>query len=795
METLLRNIGYSIRSLARTPGFTLTVVLTLALGIGANSAVFSAIDAVLLQSLPFPDADRLVLVTQTEERSNASGTSPVRLEDWNELSSSFEAITGYSIEDSSETTGEYPERVRKAEVAPRFLDVWGTSPALGRGFTPDEYVPGGTRAVLISDRYWRNRFAADPAVLTRTLRLNGQPYAIVGVMPPGFLFPDRGVDIWNPDWSLSTIDPPQQRYLVWYTGIARLKPGVTIEQARADLGLVQARLAEEFPDTDRGIGVQIAPLKDAIVAGTSSSLWLLFGAVSLLLLIACTNIAALLLSRAARREQEVAVRISLGASRAAIGVQLLTESAVLAFAGAALGLLVAVGASAVFRAIAPDLPRLNEIGVDVRILAYTVCAAVVVALACGVLPAVRGAREGSLSRSSRGQVVARHSLQWLLVGVQVALSVALLTGAGLLLRSFEALSRVDPGFDPSQVLAFRISADWAEGQDYEGVIARINGTIDALNTVPGVEATATAAWLPGVPGENLTEVEIEQGRADSEPRVLVERRSVSPGYFEAMSIPLLAGELCDLPADRSSARQVMVSRGFATRYFADRPLVGLQLAFNTPPDMLRIAGVVGDARDRGMDREPVPTVYNCFSAPTVFPWFLVRTSGDPRTAFGSIRERIKEIEPLRSVYEMALLEERIGDAYSQNRLRTFLSTLFAVTALLLACLGVYGTLNYVVSLRRREVSLRIALGALARNIVSQFLLKALRVIAIACVAGLALSFAFARALTGMLYGVSPSDPATLSGVVIIVMAVGVLAALLPAVRAARVDPMQVLREE
>jgi predicted permease len=801
MEALMRHVRYSIRVLSRAPGFTATVVLTLALGIGANSAVFSAIDAVLLKPLPFPDGDRLMRVTQLQD-SAETPIAPVRLEDWNRLDSAFEAITGYYTSDLSDASGELPERLRTAMVAPRFLDVLGSSPALGRGFSAGEHEAGASPAVLISDRYWRNRLGADPDVLGTVWRPGETAYSIVGVMPASFAVPDRDVDLWFP---VPVVDSPftefqSAREYTWYTGIGRLTPGVTLEQARADLGVVQAQLGEQYPDTDRDIGVRIEPLKDTVVGAVRGSLWLVFGAVSVLLLIACTNIAALLLSRASRREQEIAVRLSLGATRSVVICQMLAETAVLVLAGAAAGLLVAAGILAALQNFGPDLPRLAEVAIDVRMLLYTIVSAVIVGLLCGLFPAVRSVNAGSLSRAGRTQVSARHSLQWLLVGVQVALSVTLLAGAGLLLRSFEELSRVDPGFDPARVLTFRVSGSYAETLDYDRLVQRINGTLDELRALPGVETAASSMTLPGMPGEFQREFELVEGRSETEPPMIAEAQVVAPAYFDALRIPLLAGELCRRPVDaaiqRGAAGEVMVNRRFADRYLQGRSVIGLQLSstiFGTGSG--RIVGIVGDAREIGIDREPVATVYGCFSAPDPAPWFLVRTSGDPPAVVGAIRRTIRAIEPQRSVYAIAPLEQRIGDAFAQDRLRTLLLVLFAVTALSLACLGIYGTLSYVVSLRRREVGLRVALGALSRNIVSQFVLKALRVVGVGCVAGLALSFAFTRLLSGMLYGVSPSDPITLSGVVVVVAAVAVLAALIPATRASRIDPMQALREE
>jgi putative ABC transport system permease protein len=792
-DGLLRNLRYAVRTLARTPGFTAAVVLTLALGIGANTAVFSAIDAVLLQPLPFPDGDRLMRLRQTQEGTAETNIAPVRLEDWHRLNSTFEGITGHLMENVSETSGDLPERVRRATVTARFLDVWGVAPSLGRGFTPDEHQSGGPSAVVISDRYWRRRFGADPNLAGKSVHIGNASFPIVGVMPASFLFPDREVDLWFPAKLSKQL--AQVRYATWYVGIGRLKPGVTLDQARSNLAAVQAQLGEQYPETDRKIAAEVRPLKEITVSGISASLRLLFGAVSVLLLITCTNIAALLLSRAAQRQQEIAVRLSLGATRATVAAQMLTETGMLALAGSAVGLLVAIGASAAFRSAAIDLPRMDEIALDRRILAYTLSLAVTVTFLCGLLPAIRAARGGLAGVSNeagRRQVSTRNSLQWLLVGAQVALSVTLLAGAGLLVRSVQELSRVNPGFESNRVLTFHMSGSWAEMADRGRLAQRIDGTLEALRALPGVDAAATAIRLPGVPAQYESTFELVEGRRDrrEDARMIAESRVVSPDYFATMRIPVVGGERC-------GPGEVVVNRTFASGYLAGWPsAVGLHLATGdsaSPP--ARIVGIVGDARERGLDRDPGPIVYTCVSAPNPTPYFLVRTHTEPTALAHAVRLKMKELEPSRAVYDIAPLEERIGDAFTQNRLRTMLLVLFAVTALALACVGLYGTLSYVVNLRRREVGLRLALGAARSDIIRQFLVQGLRVAGVACVCGLVLAIASTRALSGMLYGVSPSDPLTLSSVIAIVLVVAALAALIPATRAALVEPMRTLREE
>jgi predicted permease len=795
VETLIRDIRHALRTLARTPAFTITVVLTLALAIGANGAVFSALDAVLFKPLPFPNGDRLMLLSQSAGAAPPGGTAPVRIDDWNRLSSTFDAITGYYVEDVSDATGEIPEMVRRATVDIRFAEVWGIAPLLGREFT-DEDHRGQPTTVVVSERYWRSRLGADPNVVGRQLRIGTATPRVIGVMPASFLFPDRGTDLWVP---LSD-SFKELRSLAWYPGIGRLKPGVTLAEARANLDVVQAQLGAQYQDTDANLRVHVEPYKNGIVAGAGGSLWLLFGAASLLLLIACTNIATLLLTRAAERRREVAVRLSLGARSSRIARERLTETAVLAIAGTAGGLALAYLATGALRALSANVPRLDEIALDGRVVLFTLAAVAVVTLLCGTLPALRSSRgvlAGEIAGGGKAQVSARQLLHWWLVGVQVALSVALLAGAGLLVRSLQELSVVDAGFERGGVLTFRVSGSFADmgGANFQRFQQRYAETMESLSALPGVVSVATALSLPGVPTAFENQYELPAGRVDPEVRVLAEERAVSPSYFATLSIPLVDGALCRMDASASSG-EVLVNKSFVQRYGVGAALVGSRLTRGGALTVAgTIAGVVGDVRERGLDQPPVPTVYFCNLAGRPSPFVLVRTRGDPQAVVGSVRAKMKELEPLRAVFSIASLEEQIDDAFAENRLRTIVLTLFAGAALALACLGLYGTLSYVVSLRRREVGLRVALGALSGAIVAQFVTQALRVVGVACAAGLLLSLAFGRALAGLLFGVSPSDPLTLAGVVVLVVGVATFAAFLPSLRASRIDPMEALREE
>ena len=795
LEATLRNVRLALRGLAKTPGFTATVVLTLAIGIGANSAVFSAIDAVLLRPLPFPRGDELVTLGQVHPKIPQPLVAPARLEDWNRLNGTLQGVTGYYSQDTSELSGELPEKLKLILVAPRFLQVLGISPALGRNFTFEEKHFGGPTVVLISDRLWRRRFHGDPHAVGKTLRLGSTSYAIVGVMPASFAYPDRDADLWTP----SAPDAPyaQSRESTWFTVIGRLKPGVNLEQARANLATVQSDLGRQFPKTDAQLAVKIDPLKEVTVGGVRKSLWILYGSVSLLLLIACVNIASLLLSRATGRQQEIAVRFSLGATRGSVAAQLLVEVLMLALAGAVLGLLVATGASAVFRTLARDLPRIDEISLNWKIVAYSLACAIATTLLCGIFPAIPGTRRNladSLAHAGRSQVSRRNPLHLVLVGVQVAFAVTLLAGAGLLLRSFQELGRVSPGFDPRHVLTFHVSIGWGETNDFKAGKQRMDRILDGLRATPGVESAATAVTLPGVPNDYQVELRELEGRPESEPKIMAQIRWADPHYFATLGIPLVAGEMCrDLPNTTS----IIVNRRFAGLYLDGSAAIGhhLEQVGNNFASAGEIRGIVGDARETGLDRDPPAIAYWCGGFFQPGTYFLVKTHGEPMAMAGAIRHKLHELEPRRSVYDLTPLNDHISDAYAENRLRTMLLAFFAFTAVSLASVGLYGTLSYLVKLRQREVALRLALGASRTQVVRQFLGVGVRVAVLGCLGGLAFSALFVRLLAGMLYGVSPDDAATAVGVPVLVLTISVVASLIPAVRAARVEPMQALREE
>jgi putative ABC transport system permease protein len=797
VEGITFNAQAAWRFLRKSPTFSVAVILTLALAIGANSAVFSAIDAVVLRPLPYPNGDQLAVLYQQDAKGRDANhfVAPVRLEDWNGMNSTFQTISGYYLDDLSETSGSLPERVTEALVAPRFLQVMGVSPALGRAFTPAEEHWGGPDAVLISNGFWQRRFNGDPSALGKKLKVGTFSYSIVGIMPASFRFPNRDVDLWAP----SAPDAPYavRRDATWFTVIGRLKPGVTLRQGTADVANVQSQLGKQFPKPDGELVVQTEALKETVVGGVRGSLFLVYGSVTLLLLIACSNIAALLLARTAEREHEISIRYSLGASRISIVMQLLSEVFALAFLGSLAGLLVAAGASHAFHLLAKTLPRAEEIALNWRVAAYSFSAAVATTILCGLFPALRGTRCGlshALAAGGRNQGSTRNRLQWALVMVQVTLAVTLLIGAGLLLRSLQAIARVYPGFDPSHVLTFQVSGSWGETSDMKGVVQRIDRTLDGLRPLPGVLDVATSAMLPGVSSLYQIEFKIDGNLQPGHP-ILADSRYVSAGYFGTMQIPLLVGEAC---RQASTTSDVVVNRAFASKYMGDTSPVGHQLSgavYNDFQPRGMIRGIVGDAREEGLNIQPVPTVYSCFNAPNPFPNYLVRTQGDPMAMADTVRRRIHELEPGRSVYGISSLQEHMEDASIENRLRTTLLSLFAATAVALACIGLYGTLSYMGRQRQREVGVRLALGALRSQIAARFLFQGLRAAAIGCLAGLALGLGLSRFLAGMLYGVTALDPTTYASVVCLILLVAALASLAPAMRAANVEPVKVLRED
>jgi putative ABC transport system permease protein len=791
-----RECRAALRSLTKRRALAATVILTLALGIGANAAIFSAVDAVLLRPLPFPDADRLVRLYELN-LTQAGAThlvAPTRIEAWNQANRSFDAIAGSYFENLTDLGGTAPERVEAMRTSPRFFAVLGVPPALGRLPTAVEDVFGGPRIAVLSDSYWRARFGADPAIIGRSWTIGGAARTIVAVMPPSFKYPTATTQVWIPAQAPAML--LQARQARFYTAVARLAPGVSIAQARDDLNAIQARLGEQYPETDRNWGAEIVPLHEEQVAGVRRSLWLLFGAVALVLVAACGNVACLMLADAARREHEVAIRFALGASRRQVVRQLLVEGALLALAGAAVGLVAAYWLIGFLGSEDAVLPAGTVIRIDGRLIVFTLTLGVLSTIGFALAPAVRATRRSpldALSRGGRSQAGGRHVLQRALVAAQVCLAIVLLVGAGLLVRSVARLQAVSSGIEAANILTFRMSAQWTERAD--AVVQRQARTLARLEAIPGVQAAALAQHLPISIDYPPGEFQIV-GR-DARDKTFAHGRAVSAGYFRTLHIPVLDGATCSSDPAQAQTLKVLVTKTFAERFFAGERPIGRSLTAQGFPagTVFDIIGVVGDVRERGLTRGPEPIIYYCgFSGYWPDPFFMARVDPFRPASVTAIRAALREIEPARAMYAVRPLPEVIASSISQQRLNGVLLTLFAATALGLASLGLYGVLAQLLAARRREIGVRIALGAAPARIVRAIAAQAAIMTGVGIAAGLACAFGVARVMNTLIYDISTRDPLTFAVVPIVLAIVAAAAAFVPARRASRVDPVEILRQ-
>jgi len=789
---VLHHLGITVRGFRRRPVMALTVVATLTLCIGANTAIFSAVDTLLLKPLPYPEADRLVAVHETNwQRLETEGlVAPVRVAEWASAARTLDRIAGCYFENLTDTGAPLPERVEAMRVSPGFLTLFGTPPLRGRTFSPEEERLVAPVAV-ISEAFWARRFGRDRAV-GRQLPLGGRSYTIVGIMPASFQAPDATTEVWAPMPPLT-----QSREARILTTFGRLKSGVSAADAEVELTRIQSELGRQYPRTDAGWSARVTPLKDEQVGGIRRSLWLLFGAVALVLLAACGNVACLLLADAARREHEIAVRLALGSGRGIVVRQLCLEGLMLACCGAGLGLLVADQGVQLLRHAAPQLPRLRDVTIDGRIIAFTMTVAVLTTLMFSLAPALHATRAGLVGRLAQGgRSVApgRLGLQRTLVVVQVTLAVMLLTGAGLVVRSFNRLQHVSPGFSPSNVLAFRISAQWSERPD--AVAARQFRTLERLKAIPGVTAAAFGSVLPA--GAVFTPEEIGIIEQPAAEKRFAEIRMVSGDYFRVLEVPVLRGRSClDDPRQLRSS-EILVNRSFANRFFQDGNPIGRHVVTGTASYARpgEVIGVVSDVRERGLASQVEPMVYLCGLTPYwPDPRYLVRVEDRRRVSMAAVRAAIREIEPARAVYAARPLEEFLAESIAQPRLNAILLSLFAWTTLLLAAVGLYGVLSQIVASRRREIGLRMALGARPGQVLFSVVAQAAAVTGLGIVAGVTGAAALAHVMASLLFGISPRDPLTYAAAPAVLAIVAAIASIVPARRAAAVDPMAALRED
>jgi putative ABC transport system permease protein len=793
LDAWLRDLRYALRVVRRKPGFAVTVALTLGLAIGSSSTIYSLIDAVVLRPLPYPDSGRLVAVAEARRADERSRTpvAPGRLEDWQQFSSALEGIAASSQDTVTDKSGLQPERVSAALVSPRFFAVLGVPAALGRVFSADEERFGGPSAVVISDGFWRRRFSADPQAIGRTLPLNGARYQVVGVMPASFRVPAPGPEVW-----LATRAPPallEIREARFYQAVARLKPGVSIAQAKADLDAVQARLGEQYPKTDAGWSVVVEPLKDDLVGNSGAALWLLTGAVSVLLLIGCANVACLLLARLNARAAEIATRQSLGAGRGVIARQLFVEGLVYAFAGGLLGCAAAFAGAGFLRHHLPDVPRIAELAVDARMLVLVVATTGLSALLFSLAPILQTMRRDlapSWMRGGRGVAGARQTLPRLLVAGQFALATALLIGAGLFLRTLSRLEDAPLGFRSDGVIAFRVGSSYTE--PFPATIQRHRRILEAVAAAPGVASVSMSTGLPAVSPTWPREFQIAGESAPDGALRFASWRIVTAAYFQTVGIPLLRGRPCRMTADLDHPFEALVNRTFADRYFPGRDPIGHYLLQGPGIDgQTPIVGIVADAREDSAGREASPLIYSCgFLRYWPDSDFLVQA----RSA-SAVTAAVRAADPGSPIYSVRPLESALSTALDPTRFRTLLVALFSALALALAAIGLYGVMAYSVSQRSREIGVRLALGARTGQILAEVLRGGAFVAACGAVAGVAIGAGAARFLGTLLYGVHPFDVASYAGAVAALFIVALLACLFPARRAVSIHPTDALREQ
>jgi putative ABC transport system permease protein len=802
METLLQDVRYGVRMMRKRPGFTAVVVLTLALGIGANTAIFSVVNAVLLRPLPYRNAERLVWVAgNVRGGTNRASVSPPDYVDYRAQNTVFEEFAAStSVPSPVNLTGAgEPERLTGSRVTANYFRAFGVEPALGRGFGADEERTGSAPIAVLSDGLWKRRFGGDPSIVGKTLTLDGKAVTVVGVAPPEFQYP-AGTELWLP---LDFDDPEMKiRAAHFLRPIGLLKNGVTLEQARAETDLIARRLEEQYAETNAGWSLTLVPLQEQVVGGVRTSLWVLLGAVGFVLLIACANVSNLMLARAAARRRELALRAALGASRWRVARQQLTENVLLSLAGGALGLLLAAWGVDLLAALgAGDIPRAREIGVDGRVLAFTAALSVLTGLAFGLLPALRASRSDLnevLKDAGRGTSgPGRGRVRAALVVSEIALSLVLLAGAGLLVKSLISLLSVNPGFDPANVLTLRINLARARYARPEQAAAFFSDLQRRVAGLPGVEAAGMISELPlsGQPNDMYFYV---AGRPPqtADQKVTADYRRVNQDYFRAMRIPVLRGRDFTEQEVAGNAQVVVINETLARQFFPDEDPLGKRLVIDFgKQEQFEIVGVAGDVLHRSLDGG----VYQMMYAPTLRIGgtnLVVRTSSaDPLALAAAVRGEVAAIDRDQPVSAVRAMREVVSGSVAQQRFRTLLLATFAGVALLLAGVGIYGVIAYSVTHRTHEIGIRMALGAgagdILKMVVGQGMALALAGVAVGLLAALALT----RVLSSLLFGVTATDAVTFAAVSLLIAAVALLACLVPARRATKVDPMVALRYE
>ena len=811
MQSLFSDIRYAIRNIIKRPGFSSIAVITLALAIGANSAIFTVIDSVLLRSLPFPKSEELYAV-HTGAASFNRFDGPFSFPEYEDVvtqTHSFQSIGGWYDSDANLSGGARPERVTTRVVLPTLLPTLAVQPIRGRNFLNEETVKGRDHVTMITYGLWQRQFGGRDDALGKSVRLDNVDYEIVGVLPRELQF-EGPVDLWIP---LTTTDPGLKvRNSHFLRVVGRLRPGATPAGLAGELNNVAKYESDNFPDmfpATAGFGFRARPYLEDMVGDVRLPLYILFGAVGFVLLIACGNVANLLLAKAAPRQREIAIRTALGARRIHLLRQLLTESLVLTLLAGGLGVLLAAWGTAALVALSPDsLPRAHEIGFDWRVLTFTATIALTTGIVFGLVPAMWASRSdlvGSLKEGSRGTTAGRGRLRKALVVAEVALSLMLLIGAGLMLRSFSQLRQVNPGFRTDHALTLRVSLPVPSGDisasDEDRFVSFFDRTLARLRGLPGVTAAGATNMIPldGNGTDRLIEVEgyVPRNQADMPD---AQNRQATPGWFAAMGIPLVRGRLIEGADDKQAQRVVVVNEAFAKRYFPNDEAVGRRIRLGKLTNEFpwaTIVGVVGDVRGFALDEPPVPVMYwpvaQIRSTPALA--IVVRTDGDPAALASAVRRVITEIDPAQPIYDLQTLDQLVAKSLGQRRFTLMLMLLFGVIALVLSAIGIYGVMAFAVTQRTQEIGIRMALGARAVDVMRLVVGSGMSLAGIGVVVGLAGAFAITRLMSSLLFGVSPTDIVTFALVSAGLLLVALVACYLPARRAMKVDPLIALRYE
>ena len=811
LDNFKLTLKQAFRSLFANGLYTLIVVAMLTLGISCTTAIFSTVNSILLRPLPYANADRVVYVWEAQH-SRGIDEMPMSMSDFKDFrthNKTFDGLAGsfdYTLNIAFE---DYPEQVTATQISANTLDLLGTKPIIGRNFLPEEEVFGNHNVALLSYNLWQRRFAGNPNVVNEIITLNGIPRQVVGIMPAGFRFPLRETEVWTPLTRNPAI--PEGRHDRWMTVIGLMKPGVTFEQAQEDFSMIARRLDEEYPE-NRGVSVQLVPMATEVFGEVKLPLQLLLGATIVILLIVCANVASLMLARAAVREHDMAIRAALGAGRGRLISQLMTESVIMALIAGVLGalfslwlvkLLIAYGAGA--------LPQLEEVGIDGRVLVFTAAVSLITSVLFGLLPALRASKpelEETLKEGRRNIVLSGggHRLFNVLVVTEITLSLVLLIGAGLLLRSFVGLLQVDPGFQPAGVLTMEMTLSGPKYRDDPSAIGTFfQQLMPRLRTLPGVQSAGATHCMPLGSGFRYymlidTPGHVDQTTREGRPEIAFFQ--VTPDYFQAIGAPILKGRSFTDQDDTQHPPVAIISNHIAQLYFENQDPIGKTIRLGSPSNwgpLFTIVGVVPDIRFEDLNNTPTPQVYTAHlqglqvGLPSNRMSLAVRTTGDPLALTTAIREQVQAIDKYQPVTKIATLSQLFSDSLAQRRFIMLLLVAFAVMALLLAVIGLYGTLSYMVTQRRHEIATRMALGAQQRDVLKLIIRQGMVLVIIGIGSGLLLAYLLTRLVASLLYNVSPNDPLTFAGVSLLIALISLLASFVPAYKAAKVDPIKILR--